>query len=103
MNTEPTDLMLEKARAGRAAAAQATPMPLALTEQLGQTLDQLENQLARLAENLGPVLVEEGPSPALTGEPTPGRTLLAQRLMHLTAWAERLASRVNDLNERVEL
>jgi hypothetical protein len=79
------------------------PSPLQLVEQLGQALDQLETQLDRLRERLEPVLVEARPSPALASEPTPGRTLLAQRLMHLAGWAERLAEGANELHGRVEL
>jgi hypothetical protein len=74
-----------------------------LVEQLGQSLDQLETQLDRLRERLEPVLVEPEPRPALTGEPTPGRTLLSQRLTHLAAYAARLGDTVVELNDRVEL
>lgn len=104
MNTEPTDLMLEKARAARATHDERdVASPMQLVEVLGRNLDQLEAQLDRLRERLEPVLVEPEPRPALAGEPTPGRTLLSQRLTHLTAYAERLAEAVNELHGRVEL
>lgn len=99
MDTNPSDLMLEKARAVRA----EQPGPLALVEQLGLNLDRLETQLDRLVETLAPVLVDEPPSPVLSGEPTPGRTMLSQRLTHLTEYAARLAYKANTLHERIEL
>jgi len=98
-DTSPTDVMLERARAGRA----DTPTPMQLVELLSQHLDVLETQLDRLRERLEPVLVEAEPRPALTGEPTPGRTLLSQRLTHLAAYAERLRDIANELHARVEL
>ena len=97
-DTNPTDAMLERARAGR---PETTPMQLG--ELLGQNLDRLETQLDRLRERLEPVLVEAEPRSVLAGEPTPGRTLLSQRLTHLTAYAERLADTANELHARVEL
>lgn len=77
--------------------------PLELVEQLGQALDRLENQHTRLGQRLEPVLVEAAPSPALIGEPSPGRTALSQRLTHHVAWAERLADQAGELGDRIEL
>jgi hypothetical protein len=85
------------------AATDGPSAPLALVEQLGQALDRLETQLGRLGESLEPVLIEREPSPALAGEPAPGRTMLSQRLQHLAAWAERLGDRANELHSRIEL
>lgn len=79
------------------------PTPLELIEQLAQGLDRLETMLNRLGERLEPILVERAPSPALVGEPAPGRTLLSARLTHLAAYAERLGEQANELHARVEL
>jgi hypothetical protein len=100
VDTSPSDLMLEKARAVRAS---GIATPLELVEQLGRALDSLEQQLDRLRERLEPVLVEPEPRPSLAGEPSPGRTLLSQRLTHLAAYAERLGEAANELHARVEL
>jgi len=103
MDTNPTDLMLAKARAEREQHEQSLA-PMQLVELLGANLDRLETQLDRLRERLEPVLAEPEPRPALVGsEPSPGRTLLSQRLTHLTAYAERLGDLAAELHARVEL
>lgn len=104
METNPSDLMLEKARAEKMARArQETPTPLEIVERLGQILDVLEGRLSSLSERLAPVLVDAEPTKALAAEPSPGRTLLSQRLTHLAAWAERLDGEIAELHARVEL
>lgn len=96
------DVHTERAVAAKLA-YRDNPAPFTLVEQLGVALENLETQLDRLDERLTPVLVEREPSAALTGEPAPGRTLLAQRLTHLATWAERLNGKAAELHDRVEL
>jgi hypothetical protein len=86
--------------------AASAPSVSAREDRIGQAFERLEGQLDTLATRLGPVLAEPEPEPApgvgLTSVPT-ARSMHAQRLDHLAAWAERLVDNTETLIGRVDL